>query len=563
MKKTLRTLLMGMMAIVAGALTSCSNDDEPQMAPEGQKGYVEFTLSRGADTRTAYSFNEETSGLDATWSEGDQVVVVYGTGEDKLVEVFDMVSGAGENSATFSNPSSDLADKSGDLWILYFPGYDSNESISANTFDFSEQKGTLEDLGKYDYFTCKATLDMGHITPSAIKPSMTILRFPAGIDFGTGEGEMTKDIVFSGGRHILVPFENITEEQVGDIVVKDVKLTGGKLAADLYVSVFVSDAGKYAPTSLTVGGKVFIIPQVKERGLIYTFAQSNLKALEADPLTLQADKEGTITISNPNGLAISYVKNAETRVTSTGNIEISVAAGDVVRFYGDNAAYYKDGSYTNIRCTADCYIYGNIMSLIDADGYETATELTEDLTFIHLFENNEHIVNHDTKKLSLPATTLTVGCYSQMFRGCKGLTTAPALPATTLTEGCYEYMFCDCKGLTTAPELPAETLAEDCYSSMFSGCSSLETAPELPAKILVNGCYHIMFNGCSSLNSVTCLATDISADGCIDHWLDYVASNGTFYKAESMTKEAWRATGSIPSDWEIKNDGEQEDPEED
>ncbi len=35
-------------------------------------------------------------------------------------------------------------------------------------------------------------------------------------------------------------------------------------------------------------------------------------------------------------------------------------------------------------------------------------------------------------------------CYSYMFYGCTGLTTAPALPATTLENNCYSYMFYGC-----------------------------------------------------------------------------------------------------------------------
>ena len=558
MKKTLRTLLMGLAALLAGnALTSCSNDDELQVAPEGQKGYVEFTLSRGADTRTAYELTSD-NGLKATWSEGDKVVVIYHHGEsDEIAEVFDLSDGADSDTATFAKEDSQLADKSGDLWILYFPGYDSNESFSANTFDFSEQTGTLEDLGKYDYFTCSATLDNGKITPSAaISPSMTILRFPEGIDFGTGEGEMTKDIVFSGGRHILVPFENITEEQVGDITIKDVSLTDGKLAADLYVSVYVSDTGKYAPTSVTVGGKVFIIPQVKERGLIYTFEQSNLKALEADPLTLEAIEAGTITISNPLGLAISYLKNMDTRVTSTGNIEISVAKNDVVRFYGDNATYATgddSNQHTNIQCTNDCYIYGNIMSLIDSKDYATKTELTEDLTFCGLFQYNTHIKKHKSKALMLPATTLANYCYFSMFRGCTNLTKAPELPATTLAKNCYDSMFQNCYYLIHAPELKATTLADYCYNWMFEGCINLKRAPELKATTLAQGCYFWMFHNCTSLEAVTCLATDISAFECIYGWLEGVADEGTFTKAAGMTGWTTNSESGIPSGWTVED----------
>ena len=59
--------------------------------------------------------------------------------------------------------------------------------------------------------------------------------------------------------------------------------------------------------------------------------------------------------------------------------------------------------------------------------------------------------------------TLTNYCYSNMFKNCTSLTTAPELPATTLAERCYFNMFTRCISLTQAPELPATTLADGCY----------------------------------------------------------------------------------------------------
>ena len=281
----------------------------------------------------------------------------------------------------------------------------------------------------------------------------------------------------------------------------------------------------------------------------------------------------------------------ETRVTSTkdntNDITISVAANDVVRFYGNNESYctvFPDIKNTNIQCSSSCYIYGNIMSLINAKDYETAKTLTGSFTFMKLFEGNTNIKSHDSKPLILPATTLTECCYSQMFRYCSGLTTAPELPAKTLTEGCYEYMFADCKSLTTAPALPATTLAVTCYEYMFYGCSGLTTAPALPATTLAvscyenmfeyctslttapalpatelkDRCYHEMFYGCSGLNSITCLATDISADLCTNDWLSEVSREGTFYKAADMTK--WTTgTSGIPEGWGVKNEGDVEE----
>ena len=96
---------------------------------------------------------------------------------------------------------------------------------------------------------------------------------------------------------------------------------------------------------------------------------------------------------------------------------------------------------------------------------------------------------------------LTPNCYNYMFRGCTGLTQAPALPATTLANYCYRDMFSGCTGLTIAPSLPATTLANYCYSYMFRGCTGLTTAPSLPATTLANYCYSDMFRGCTGITS--------------------------------------------------------------
>ena len=44
---------------------------------------------------------------------------------------------------------------------------------------------------------------------------------------------------------------------------------------------------------------------------------------------------------------------------------------------------------------------------------------------------------------------------------------------TTLATSCYTSMFSGCTGLTSAPELPATTLAGSCYRGMFGGCTNI------------------------------------------------------------------------------------------
>ena len=147
--------------------------------------------------------------------------------------------------------------------------------------------------------------------------------------------------------------------------------------------------------------------------------------------------------------------------------------------------------------------------------------------------------------------------FAGLFYGNTGLTDASGLllPATTLALSCYQNMFYDCASLTNAPSLPATTLAGSCYESMFKSCTSLTTAPELPATTLAQYCYSSMFNGCSKLSAVTCLATDITESGCTTDWLEGVAATGTFTKASDMTSWETGASG-IPSGWTVANYGE-------
>ena len=303
--------------------------------------------------------------------------------------------------------------------------------------------------------------------------------------------------------------------------------------------------------------------------------------LHSVPLTLEACVAGAVvTFSNKATGPVTYKVNGGEAQTiasgATGTITLA-NIGDKVEFFGDNNTYAKNlGDYSNIACDKDCYVYGNIMSLVKSAHFEKATALEEGFTFACLFKINTHIKNKSGAPLLLPATTLAENCYSWMFYGCASLTAAPSLPATTLADSCYsgmfdgcasltaapslpattlatrcyDHMFSGCASLTAAPSLPATSLAIWCYSYMFNGCASLTAAPELPATTLVNICYSYMFQDCASLASVTCLATDISATGCTADWLSGVAANGTFTKAASMT--SWtRDESGIPSGWTV------------
>lgn len=328
---------------------------------------------------------------------------------------------------------------------------------------------------------------------------------------------------------------------------------------------------------------------------------------ENNPLTLEFIDSGNVTLTkvgNPGDVYYS-LDFGKTITIAPFDTPIPVSAGGKISFYRD-LDHDLNEDYFTINCDKDCYIYGNVMSLISKEGFGKANKLYE-YALNNLFKDNTHIKNHASIDLVLPATELAYWCYGSMFEGCKGLKKTPKLPATKMAKYCYykmfsactglevissisatelaesccEEMFAGCTGLKTVPEdllpaekmnerdcyrsmfqnctslvkapaLPATELAYLCYAFMFQNCTSLETAPVLPANKLTGSCYYAMFNGCSSLNSITCLATtyDVSLDDNLEYWVDGVAGSGTFYRSPNVGDGFWNS--NKPTGWTIQ-----------
>ncbi len=249
-----------------------------------------------------------------------------------------------------------------------------------------------------------------------------------------------------------------------------------------------------------------------------------------DYLTFNVLTDGTIpwkSIGSGMEKEISYRKNGGswTSITAGDNVTISVVAGDVVEFKGDNQTYALDRSnYSGFDGGTAIYeISGNIMSLIYGDNFVGKTTMSGTYNFCSLFKQSMAV---SAENLILPATTLTNHCYRAMFSKAHNLTASPALPATTLGEYCYYYMFEEC-AITSAPELRAPTLVSNCYGNMFTGCRSL--------------------------NYILCLAVDKSATNCLTNWVSRVSSNGTFVKKASLT---WtNGNSGIPTGWNVVDEG--------
>ena len=284
----------------------------------------------------------------------------------------------------------------------------------------------------------------------------------------------------------------------------------------------------------------------------YVFDKEPDPGVRGIPLTLEFLAEGELKITTEGEYGpcdVYYSLNGGEKTLFEVGTPVSVSKDDVVSLYRDVSGAKLSYPHFTVNCTSDCHVYGNVMSLIDSDDFATAEEVYA-RSFMRLFAGNEHISNHPTIDIILPATTLAEGCYNGMFIGCTKLERAPELPATQLAEGCYAFMFADCTSLERAPELPAETLTNHCYSFMFSGCTGLKKSSVLPAETLADYCYSHMFDGCTSLNHIICLATDFTADGCIEGWVDDVAAAGTFMK--NPNADSWKpATYGIPTTWAV------------
>ena len=295
----------------------------------------------------------------------------------------------------------------------------------------------------------------------------------------------------------------------------------------------VSQAGKVTAFSAGETTVTVSAPQISKsvsfKVVVNAIPAEQLAAVEkATPLTFLPLDDGKITVTFYNGITLAgdihYTINDGQEQTiaknTTGAYDIQAKKGDVVQLYSLNSALGGGSSsaasaltravdegakYINIRPSMKTEIFGNVMSLLKGkDGLEGATAIEAKNAFYGLFAGADKLVNNDERLLVLPATTLTEGCYQDMFNGCKGI--------------------------EKAPELPAPTLVKDCYQEMFAGCSKLKY--------------------------VKCLATDISAENCTKGWLTNAGTEATGEKVlETLVPMTPNSDDGVPTSWTAQTDG--------
>ena len=161
-------------------------------------------------------------------------------------------------------------------------------------------------------------------------------------------------------------------------------------------------------------------------------------AQQDQPLTLEAMTDGVqVSVSGYGTVpsSMQYDKNGLGKVQVTKGEQYSLNQGETIKFYGSAASY----SNVTISCTGGCYVYGNVMSLVDENDFATATILTEYRAFSQLFYNNRYLYSHPTKKLVLPARNLEINCYYSMFYNCRSLNTVTCLATDISAYGATNY----------------------------------------------------------------------------------------------------------------------------
>ena len=496
MKQIFRKLNLAALVIVGAMAVGCTGALEeiiPNTPEETTPGIPEETQqqpeSETVTLTTTISIGTETKALDAagvkTFAVDDKIALVYkNTGgatvkvESAALTLVD-ITNEGRN-AKFSFEVT-APDKEQDVTYIY-PAAMAKSDGTVNYSALDNQDGTLETIsGNLDLATYSAAWVDGTSLPSGVLENRLAI------------GEFTLKN-FDGSSNIT---NTITSLTVSDGT-NTYAITRSAAEGPIYVAMKPIDSGDIVFTA--VGGMEYYRKSVTGKtlaaGSMYPIGVKMAFDELATPLTFEAvEAKAGVKLTNVNNY-VEYSTDGLTWNAYSSGVYITLAnAGDRVMFRGNKASYNSCRFYGKSQ---SCYIYGNVMSLLDPTGFATATTVSQN-TFKELFSGNTYIRNHSFKTLALPATTLATGCYYSMFQECTGLTRAPELPATTLATSCYYSMFQGCTGLTQAPELPATTLATSCYRSMFQECTGLSQAPELPATTLGSSCYNSMFKGCTNL----------------------------------------------------------------
>lgn len=417
--------------------SACSNDliREDTLPDKGYTLTVNATKSQATDTR---ALNPDGTNIAVTWSMDDRVTImnahnaVIGTLAPTWIE--------GNKAKLKATLDGSVRVNAGDRLNLIFP---------RTGQDYTGQKGTLTDIASnYDYATASvevryADASLVSTTDALFASQQAIVRFK----FTDGSSNPINVSILTISADGLL--QNAT-------TTGPVTITPTAATSEIYTAL--SGLNGIVTLSATVDDRTYSYTTSETKtfvnGQFYPVTVCMQKPLVSypEPLTLEcfnsANGRGCdVTVSDYQNLEYTLDDGA---TWNTYTQRIFLAVGKKVSFRGNNSTKGTgSSSYMTIQCNGDCYVYGNVMSLLSKDDFATMTELPYDNTFQNLFKDNKNISHAEGKDLVLPATKLRRNCYAQMFSGCTNFNYVKCLATDISASGCTSNWLKGTKGRGT------------------------------------------------------------------------------------------------------------------
>ena len=245
---------------------------------------------------------------------------------------------------------------------------------------------------------------------------------------------------------------------------------------------------------LSINGKAVSLGQepVQSDALCFTAKEANS--------SIKLNKNGT-----PPEIHLQYSTDKVDWIDYTDQTITVANIDDVVYFRASDVGNEgfcttenKNNYWSFTIPTGKFSVSGNIMTLLDNTGKKM--EITQYYAFSGLFNGCTGLV--DAGNLKLPATTLGVAAYLDLFRGCSYLITSPKeLPALIAPHVAYANMFYNCTNMTSVPEtVGTREYGQSACESMYLGCQNIPTTVTLKATKFHYTAFSYMFYNTDSSN---------------------------------------------------------------
>ena len=485
--------ILGIMGIVGLLFAGCSSEDDILSSFHNDPNAVHITAEVGKASADGFTRSNPLGATEADQKKfnTDDEISVKADGQDAVTYKFNGSEWIPQDEKFLKWESETMN------FIAYYPASYTCGAITQPTEYTSEASLAAADYMSFSSSVNKPT-DNNTLTLNMNRQMARVVVDIVGFNDQYAQNTTVNSVTINGVKAYKHSVDN--EDKYYALIVpceaqddkEFLSLNVGENNTETLTGIPALAAGKSYTYQLTVGKNKVSVTGITVADWTTGDAISGKTELYAPYVTFTAEREQTFKMTTNGNYDLS---NKFQYSVNEGEWK-KVVVNEEVSFGGENSTLRLRG--TNLNGTATDNNNSSTITFTDAS---VKVACTGDIRTLLDWKNYTTVDTQNAR-------------FSNLFRGCVALTSAPELPATTLASGSYSYMFYDCTNLNTAPELPATKLADYCYSQMFFGCTNLNTPPVLPATKLENYCYCNMFNGCENLNTAPALPAETLAQGC-------------------------------------------------